>query len=123
MKFLSAQPWLGGREGWTDERKARQAARQLERVRAVAPGLTDDAILATLVKSPVDIEAQNRHMVHGTFHGGDRTIAAERRTAPRAGLGAAPDADPRPLPDRRHDPSGRLDHGRPGPQRGDGPAA
>ena len=87
VKFLSAQPWLGGREGWTDERKARQAARQLERVRAVAPDLTDDAILATLVKSPVDIEAQNRHMVHGTFHGGDRTIAQSGGLRPAPGWG------------------------------------
>ena len=87
VKFLSAQPWLGGREGWTDERKARQAGRQLERVRAVAPNLTDDAILASLVKSPVDIEAQNRHMIRGTFHGGDRTLAQSGGLRPAPGWG------------------------------------
>ena len=87
VKLLSAQPWLGGREGWTDERKARQAARQLERVRAVAPNLTDDAILASLVKSPVDIEAQNRHMIRGTFHGGDRTLAQSGGLRPAPGWG------------------------------------
>ena len=32
----------------------------------------------------------------------------QRRAAPRARLGAAPDADSRPVPDRRHDASGRL---------------
>ena len=46
--------------------------------------------------------------------------APERRAAPGAGLGAAPDADPGPLPDRRHDAPGRLDHRRARPQRRDG---
>ena len=87
VKFLSAQPWLGGREGWTDALKARQAGRQLERVRALAPGLTDDAILASLVKSPVDIEAQNPHMIRGTFHGGDRTLAQSGGLRPAPGWG------------------------------------
>ena len=39
-------------------------------------------------------------------------LPAERRAAAGAGLGLAPDADRGPLPDRRHDPPGRLDHGR-----------
>jgi phytoene dehydrogenase-like protein len=84
VKFLSAQPWLGGR--W-DGLKERQATRQLERVRRFCPGLTDDAILATLVKSPVDIEARNRHMIHGTFHGGDRTLAQSGGLRPAPGWG------------------------------------
>ena len=103
VKLLSAQPWLEG-DRW-EELKHRQARRQLERVRRVCPAFTDDAIVEMLVKSPVDIEAQNRHMIRGTFHGGDRTLAAERPAAPGAGLGAVPHADPRPLPDRRHDAS------------------
>jgi phytoene dehydrogenase-like protein len=86
VKFLSAQPWLEG-DGWTPELRARQAARQLERVRRVCPGLTDDAILAMLVKSPVDIEAQNRHMIRGTFHGGDRTLAQTGALRPAPGWG------------------------------------
>ena len=58
MKFLSAQPWLGGREGWTDERKARQAGRQLERVRARRAGASRTTRSSrSLVKCPVDIEA------------------------------------------------------------------
>ena len=85
VKLLSAQPWLDG-ERWT-RLKDRQAARQLERVRRVAPNLTDDAILATLVKSPVDIEASNRHMIHGTFHGGDRTLAQSGALRPAPGWG------------------------------------
>jgi phytoene dehydrogenase-like protein len=85
VKFLSAQPWLEG-DRW-EGLKARQAQRQLERVRRFCPGLTDDAILATHVKSPVDIEAQNRHMIRGTFHGGDRTIAQSGALRPAPGWG------------------------------------
>ena len=101
-----------------------QAGRQLERVRAVAPGLTDDAILAIARQEPVDIEAQNRHMVHGTFHGGDRTHRPERRAAPRAGVGPVPacrsPASTRPAARRTR--AGSIT-GAPGAQRGDGPAA
>jgi phytoene dehydrogenase-like protein len=86
VKLLSAQPWLGG-ERW-ETLKHRQAARQIERVRAAAPNLTDDAILATLVKSPADIEASNRHMVHGAFHGGDRTLAQSGALRPAPGWGS-----------------------------------
>jgi phytoene dehydrogenase-like protein len=85
VKFLSAQPWLGG--SWDDELKARQAKRQVERVRRFCPAFDDDAIVATLVKSPVDIEAQNRHMVRGTFHGGDRTVAQSGGLRPAPGWG------------------------------------
>ena len=73
VKFLSGQAWQlpAGERGW-DELKARQAERQLERIRAVTEGLEDEAILARLVKSPEDIERSNRHMIHGAFHGGQR---------------------------------------------------
>ena len=87
VKLLSAQPWLGGRSGWTDELKERQAARQLARVRRFCPDFDDEAILATLVKSPVDIEARNRHMIQGTFHGGDRTLAQSGALRPAPGWG------------------------------------
>jgi phytoene dehydrogenase-like protein len=85
VKLLSAQPWLGGHP-WV-ELKQRQAARQLERLRRRCPSFTDDAILATLVKSPVDIEASNRHMIRGTFHGGDRTLAQSGALRPAPGWG------------------------------------
>jgi phytoene dehydrogenase-like protein len=76
VKFLSGQAWglPDGESSW-DKLKERQANRQLERVRRFAPGLTDDAIITRLVKSPVDIERQNWHMIHGAFHGGDRGLA------------------------------------------------
>src|SRR5262249_40018312 len=85
VKFLSAQPWLGG--GWDAGRGRRRAARGLGGVRESRRGLPDDATLAPLVKSPVDIEAQNRHMVRGTFHGGDRTLAQSGALRPAPGWG------------------------------------
>ena len=116
VKFLSAQSY-----GFP-ERKTWQADRQLERVQRVAPNFTRDVILERLVKAPEDIEAANEHMIHGTFHGGNRTYPQSGAAAPRPRLGGAPDADLRPLPDGRHHASGRLDHGRPRPQRRHRPA-
>jgi phytoene dehydrogenase-like protein len=88
VKFLSGQAWRPpeGEKGW-EELKHRQASRQLERVRRFAPNLTDEAILATLVKSPEDIERSNRHMIHGTFHGGDRGLAQSGSLRPVPGWG------------------------------------
>jgi phytoene dehydrogenase-like protein len=88
VKLLSAQAWRppDGEPGWT-EIKTRQADRQLERLRAVAPGVTDDAILARLVKSPQDIERSNRHMIRGTFHGGHRGPSQMGELRPAPGWG------------------------------------
>jgi phytoene dehydrogenase-like protein len=61
----------GGMGGWAGV-KQEHARRQLERLRRVAPGFTDDQILASLVKSPADIEELNPHMIQGAFHGGNR---------------------------------------------------
>ncbi|HWE09206.1 MAG TPA: NAD(P)/FAD-dependent oxidoreductase [Solirubrobacteraceae bacterium] len=68
VKFLAAQGY-----GFP-QRKNAQADRLVERLRAVAPGFTDDVILDRLVKAPEDIEASNEHMIRGTYHGGDRGI-------------------------------------------------
>jgi phytoene dehydrogenase-like protein len=68
VKLLSAQAY-----GFP-ERKEQQADRQLERLRAFAPGFTENVVLARLVRAPEDIEAANPHMIRGTFHGGDRTV-------------------------------------------------
>jgi phytoene dehydrogenase-like protein len=88
VKFLSGQGWRlpEGEPSW-DDLKERQAARQLERVRRFAPSLGDDAILASLVKSPFDIEASNRHMIRGAFHGGDRGLAQSGDLRPAPGWG------------------------------------
>jgi phytoene dehydrogenase-like protein len=72
-----------GASSWA-EAKAAHARHQLERLRRVCPGFTDDVILASLVRSPVDVEAANAHMIHGTFHGGDRGLpySGAQRPAP-----------------------------------------
>ena len=65
--------------------KAEHAGRQLARLRTAAPGLTDDVILAQMVKSPADYERLNLHMVHGAFHGGDRGLAGSGPLRPVPG--------------------------------------
>lgn len=88
VKLLSAQAWSlpEGEASW-DELKERQADRQLVRVRREASGLSDDAVVARRVKSPVDIERQNRHMIRGAFHGGDRGLAQMGGLRPVPGWG------------------------------------
>ena len=73
VKLLSPQVYElpEGMGGW-ETVKHEHARRQLERLRRAAPGFTDDVILASLVKSPADIEELNPHMIHGAFHGGNR---------------------------------------------------
>lgn len=73
----------GGPERW-DEIKDAHAERQLEYLRRFTPGFTDDVILARMVKSPLDFERANPHMVHGAPHGGDRgiTFSGDQRPVP-----------------------------------------
>lgn len=74
FKFLSPQAWQlpEGEDDW-DTLKEKRAADQLEHVRRFAPNLRDEVLLARLVKSPLDIERANPHMIKGTIHGGDRS--------------------------------------------------
>jgi phytoene dehydrogenase-like protein len=67
--------------------KEEHADRQLEHVRRFVPGLTDEAIEARLVKSPLDLETMNPHMFRGTIHGGDRGIAQLGALRPVPGWG------------------------------------
>jgi phytoene dehydrogenase-like protein len=73
VKILSPQVYQPPAEtgGWEAVKDA-HSARLLARLRRAAPGFTDEVILASLVKSPADIEAMNPHMIHGAFHGGNR---------------------------------------------------
>ena len=73
----------GAAAAWTALR-GEIAAVQLGHLRRAAPNLTDDKILAELIVSPVDLETANPHMWHGTFHGGDRSLAfsGSQRPAP-----------------------------------------
>ena len=84
VKLLSAQTYeLPAGRTWEIE-KRRVTDRFLERLREVAPNLTEDTIVARMDKSPDDIEAWNPHMIRGSFHGGDRSIAfsGARRPVP-----------------------------------------
>ena len=58
---------------------------QLAHLRRAAPNLTDETILAELIVSPVDLERSNPHMWHGTFHGGDRSLAQSGPLRPAPG--------------------------------------
>lgn len=57
----------------------------LRNLQQVAPNLGPETIIATLVRSPEDIEAANPHMVNGTFHGGDRGFAFSGGLRPAPG--------------------------------------
>jgi phytoene dehydrogenase-like protein len=73
LKVIGFQPYEladGGPARW-DELKEEAAERNLAQLRRYAPNLTDEAILARVVKSPVDLERMNAHNWHGTCHGGD----------------------------------------------------
>jgi phytoene dehydrogenase-like protein len=73
-----------GPGGWETEKEV-VIQRQLEHVRKFAPNFTDDVILASMVRSPVDFEVANPHMVQGTIHGGDRGLAYMGSNRPSPG--------------------------------------
>jgi phytoene dehydrogenase-like protein len=86
LKVLGYQPYdiPGGPKRW-DELKEEVAAANLEHLRRFAPNLTDDTILAQVVKSPLDLERQNQHNWHGSCHGGDMGIAQTGTLRPAPG--------------------------------------
>ena len=86
VKILGMQPYDpgGGPERWSELREE-IAAVQLEHLRRAAPNLTDETMLASLIVSPVDLERSNPHMWHGTFHGGDRSLAFSGALRPAPG--------------------------------------
>jgi phytoene dehydrogenase-like protein len=79
VKFLAPQS-----HGFA-ERKEAMADRLMRRVQEVCPGFVDDVVLERLVRAPEDIEANNEHMIHGTFHGGDRTLPQSGALRPAPG--------------------------------------
>lgn len=72
VKVVSNQTYSlrEGPEHW-DEVKAEVAAKSLAELRRYAPNLTDEKILASDIRSPLDLERYNRHNWHGSCHGGD----------------------------------------------------
>jgi phytoene dehydrogenase-like protein len=86
IKVLGIQPYDpgGGPQRWTQLR-SEIAAVHLQHLRRAAPNLVDDVILAELIVSPLDLERSNAHMWHGTFHGGDRSLAQSGSLRPAPG--------------------------------------
>jgi len=72
LKVVGFQPYelLSGPGRW-DEIKAEVSEANLAELRRHAPNLTDETILASVVKSPLDLERMNAHNWHGSCHGGD----------------------------------------------------
>jgi phytoene dehydrogenase-like protein len=89
VKLLSPQTWElpEGVRTW-EERKEQLARRQLEHVQRFVPNLSDENIVASFVKSPEDIEQTNPHMIHGAFHGGDRSYTFSGGNRPVPGWAA-----------------------------------
>jgi phytoene dehydrogenase-like protein len=73
LKVIGFQPYElpDGPEQW-DEIKAEVSDANLQHLRRYAPNLTDETILAALIKSPLDLERLNAHNWHGSCHGGDQ---------------------------------------------------
>jgi phytoene dehydrogenase-like protein len=89
VKILTPQTYqLPGRMGGWADVKDGHARHQLDRLRRAAPNFTDEVILASLVKSPADIEELNPHMIHGAFHGGNRGPAFSGPLRPVPGWAA-----------------------------------
>jgi phytoene dehydrogenase-like protein len=91
LKVIGFHPYEladGGAERWDDVREdvSRRSFQQLARF---APNMTEEAILASVVKSPLDLERMNAHNWHGTCHGGDMSPAQSGalRIAPRTPIG------------------------------------
>ena len=86
LKVIGFQPYemAGGPEAW-DEVKDEVSQENLKHLRRYAPNLTDDKIIATLVKSPLDLERFNAHNWHGSCHGGDMGPAQSGSSRPVPG--------------------------------------
>jgi phytoene dehydrogenase-like protein len=86
VKVINVQPYSlrEGPERW-DEIKEKVAANNLEQLRQYAPNLTADKILATEIRSPLDLERYNQHNWHGSCHGGDISPAQSEMLRPVPG--------------------------------------
>jgi phytoene dehydrogenase-like protein len=86
VKVLGMQPYDpgGGPQKWEGLR-SEIAAVQLGHLRRAAPNMGEDTILAELIVTPPELERSNPHMWHGTFHGGDRSIAYSGALRPAPG--------------------------------------
>ncbi len=111
LKVIGFQPYeladggpaqLGRRSRTTSSRA------NLEHLRRYAPNLTDDTILATLVEEPGRPRGAERAQLARLLPRRRHEPGAVGRAAAGAGLGGAPPADRRALPDGLDHASGRL---------------
>lgn len=86
LKVVGFQPYElpAGPDRW-DELKAEVSAANLAALRGYAPNLTDEVMLASAVKSPLDLERMNAHNWHGSCHGGDSGPAQSGELRPVPG--------------------------------------
>jgi phytoene dehydrogenase-like protein len=87
LKIIGFHPYDladGGAERWADVKDDVSRA-NLEHLRRYAPNLTEETLLATLVKSPVDLEALNEHNWRGSCHGGEMSAAQSGSLRPAPG--------------------------------------
>jgi phytoene dehydrogenase-like protein len=89
VKILGMQPYdPGGGPGAWEALRDEIAAVHLGHLRRAAPNLEPETILAEHVLAPPDLEQVNPHMWHGTFHGGDRSLAFSGELRPAPGWAA-----------------------------------
>ena len=86
VKIISQQTYSlrEGPEHW-DQIKEEVAAKNLAELRKYAPNMTPDKILASEIRSPLDLERYNRHNWHGSCHGGDLSPAQSETLRPVPG--------------------------------------
>jgi phytoene dehydrogenase-like protein len=84
LKIIGFHPYELAEGDW-DDVKEEVARANLEHLRRYAPNLTDATLLATLVKSPVDLERLNMHNWHGSCHGGEMSQSQSGALRPAPG--------------------------------------
>jgi phytoene dehydrogenase-like protein len=62
-----------GGNSW-DDVKEKHADRMVDYISTAIPNINPEKIEARIVKSPLDIERANQHMINGCAHGGDKGV-------------------------------------------------
>jgi phytoene dehydrogenase-like protein len=84
LKIIGFHPYELAEGDW-DDIKDDVSRANLEHLRRYAPNMTDETLLATLVKSPVDLERLNMHNWHGSCHGGEMSQSQSGALRPAPG--------------------------------------
>ena len=89
LNVVGFQPYdlPDGPETWDDIEDEVSRA-HLEQIRRYAPNLTEDTILASVVRSPLGLERFNAHNFRGSCHGGDQGAAQSGELRPAYGWAA-----------------------------------